>query len=370
MSKGIIVHLDDDRVKILDPSKHYFDQLDTQLEYVCCENLKDFRNIINERASEVKALIFDLTGDKGQQKDLLRIQTEFSEEIKEQFQKFRVPIFIFSGFLPNYYDFEYSGTVFKFDKTLGFKPVAEKIRFFQESGFLDIFCSEGIVEKMLIDDLHQAFTKQFSTENDIENIIQSVTALPEDKPKRVQEIFTRIAVKSLMSKLLAPSIDEKELKLHPVEHYLRRLSSIDLWTGDILKHNTTNEYLLIITPRCNVAKSQELLVCEIDTSEFPSKSDAITSALRGDPKVSGYDRYLARSPLFAGGKVLLSKYKIIKRDILLSEFKVALSLSDELTNEILGKFGAYFFRSGITPWDEQEAKEHIKLEKDRDVAEK
>ena len=35
------------------------------------------------------------------------------------------------------------------------------------------------------------------------------------------------------------------------------------------------------------------------------------------------------------------------------------TMSDELTNEILGKFGAYFFRTGITPWDPAEVKAQV-----------
>ena len=57
---------------------------------------------------------------------------------------------------------------------------------------------------------------------------------------------------------------------------------------------------------------------------------------------------------------MLSRYSMKSKEVLLDGYERIISLSDELTNEIIGKFGAYFFRTGITPWDQQEVIQHVK----------
>jgi len=359
MSKGIIVHLDDDKKNILDPCRNYFDQLKTNIEYVTCTSKEEFVKIIDTRRSEVKALIFDLVNEPQKKVDLKKDQTDFILQVEEAFEKLRVPIFIYSAHLEEYEGFKYSGTVFRVDKGDGeFESIAKRIQFFHESGFLDIFSPNGELDRVIWEDLHEAFVKQFNSPDDIEKIIKTISPGGEYDVKRIQNVFVRMAIRSLMSKLHLPDTEKLSFAMYnATEHYHKRISNFDFWTGDILKSKNGDSYLLIITPRCNVASKnhKDLLVCDIALGDFPevqtSKDKKIHYALTDNPEVSGYNRYIPPSPVFKGGKVILSQYRQIDKTILKSDYDVEISLSDELTNEMLGKFGAYFFRTGITPWN-------------------
>ncbi|AOM79191.1 hypothetical protein [Pedobacter steynii] len=372
MNRGVIIHLDNDYENILNPCKNLFEQYGIELEYVTCKDVDEFRAKIEEHRTDIKALIFDLIGLEPSNDDIDQKSTEFLDSIRMSFNYFSIPIFIYSGYLQSLnQQFSDSGTVFKIDKELGIAVVFDKIKLFLNSGFINVFCPGGILEKELHKDLNLSFVKQFNDNSQIENIINDIITVAADGGvSRVEKVFKRIAVRSLLSGLLAPDVNaegivEQEF-LHPCEHYLQRISPYEFWTGDIFKENNSNKHLLIITPRCNVAskKSEELLVCEIDVENFPTRKEKVSHALTDKPEISGYDRYLPPSASFIGGKVLLSKYSILKKDDLSSLFKRQITLSDELTNEILGKFGAYFFRSGITPYNFDETLEHISKGKD------
>lgn len=370
-SKGIIIHLDNDLEGILNPSKNLFSQTGLDLEYIVCDSKEAFAEAISIHKLNIKSLIFDLLSSEPNSGELHQHDAEFLESINTSFLNYNIPIFVYSGYLQALEGkFENHGTIFKIDKGTEIAFIFDKIKKLFESGFIDVFSPNGLLNEQLLKDLNLSFTKQFSNNTQIEAIIDSIIETKGvDSIKRIQKVFQRIALRSLMSNLLAPEIDEGTGKmnfqfLNTVEHYVQRISSFDFWTGDIfLNKKDKTTCFLIVTPRCNVASKsfENLLVCEIELGKFPSDisnragKDKIGYALTDNPEYSGYDRYLPKCPFFQGGKVVLSKYHMINRDQLLHDFDRVISLSEDLTNEILGKFGAYFFRSGINPWDKDEA---------------
>lgn len=376
MSKGVIIHLDNDLKGILSPSKNLFDQNDLELDYVICETKESFNQEIEKHKDNIKALIFDLLSSDPDSAELHQDDAEFIENIDNSFSNFNIPIFVYSGYLlalDGKYDNH--GTVFKIDKAENeITFIFDKIKNLFESGFIDVFSPNGLLQNQLFNNLHLSFTKQFNNNTQIESIIDSITqAKGEVSKKRTQKVFQRIAIRSLMSSLLAPDLadDTGEITpdfFNPVEHYLQRISDFKFWTGDIFLQKEDNKTCyLIVTPRCNVASKsfENLLVCQIKLNEFPSSTskkgvETIKKALTDNPSYSGYNRFLPPCALFVGGQVLISNYQMISKEILLSDYERIISLSDELTNEILGKFGAYFFRSGISPWDTNETIEVVK----------
>lgn len=376
MSKGVIIHLDNDMKGVLEPSKNLFDQSDLDLEYIICENKERFEAVIKENRTRIKALIFDLLSSDPTSGELHQKDAEFIENIHSSFSNFNIPIFVYSGYLQALDgEYENSGTVFKIDKERGIEEVLQKISKLYNTGFIDVFSPDGKLNELLFKDLNLSFTKQFNNNTQIEAIIDSITVTKgEDSVERVQKVFQRIALRSLMSSLLAPEINQEtgNLKfdfLNTVEHYVQRISPFDFWTGDIfLKKDDRKTCFLIVTPRCNVASKsfENLLVCKIELGQFPTDisnraaKDKIGYALTDNPEFSGYDRFLPPCPLFEGGKVLIAKYQMINKNELSQNYNRVISLSEELTNEILGKFGAYFFRSGINPWDKDETIEVVK----------
>ncbi|WP_047548286.1 hypothetical protein [Psychroserpens sp. Hel_I_66] len=375
MSRGKVIHLDNE-IKLLEGYKNLFDQNDIDLDYIICETKEKFEQALSENRVNIKALIFDLLSSDPDTNELHQKDAEFLENINESFSNYNIPIFVYSGYLQALDGkYENQGTVFKIDKDKEITVIFDKIKNLYESGFIDVFCPDGLLQNQLLKDLNLSFTKQFNKNTQIESIIDSIVKAKEKGSKeRTQKIFQRIALRSLMSNLLAPDLDKDTGGItpdffNPVEHYLQRISAFKFWTGDIFLQKKDQETcFLIVTPRCNVASKsfESLLVCLIKLNEFPSNTGSkrgaenIQKALNDNPKFAGYDRFLPPCPLFVGGHVLISKYQMIKKQTLLDDYDRIISLSDELTNEILGKFGAYFFRSGITPWDTNETIEVVK----------
>ncbi|WP_346859090.1 hypothetical protein [uncultured Draconibacterium sp.] len=372
MSNGIIVHLDDDAKKILGPSKEYFDQTHIDMELIQCQNEKEFLDIVSERMSDVRVLIFDLLSSDTDRELLKPEEAHFLTHIKDSFAKYNVPIFIYSGYIMEEIisQFKEYGNVYIVDKAQhGFDYITNKIELFLESGFLEVFSPDGIIDKIKAD-LHRTFISQFKSNKELESTIQLIIDNSDGQHKdRTKTVFTRIAIRTLLHEMISPSFDGEnpsEKKLALTEHYIRRINNeIVVFTGDIFVSNTNpKDVMIILTPRCNIMRTTEYLVCPIDLNDFPKKTvggDAkkkIGLAAQGDPKYSGYNRHLPPSPIFSGGQILIAKYKIIKKAEI-DNYHREVSLSDELTNEILGKFGAYFFRTGITPWDQSEMIAHL-----------
>lgn len=168
---------------------------------------------------------------------------DFLEKIETAFLRYNVPVFIYSGFLESISDkFNNNGTVYKFDKAnTDIETIFEKIKFYKDSGFIDVFCPGGILEREISKEINTSFTKQFSNNNEIENVINTISNTEdaaEDVTVRVRNVFKRIAIKSLSADLLAP-IAENVDKVHPIEHFYKRQSRLDFWTGDIWKIKLT-----------------------------------------------------------------------------------------------------------------------------------
>ncbi|WP_425638818.1 hypothetical protein ACPUEN_04370 [Algoriphagus yeomjeoni] len=364
MVKGVILHLENDK-SLLEQYDSFYKQLGMELDYIGCSTSEEFNLALENNEKQIKAIIFDLIGHKATQ-DELSGNPEFLAVIEEKFIRYNLPIFIYSGQLESISDrYNQNGTVFKVSKDESISEIFTKIKFLSDSGFIEVFCPGGILERQIHRELHHAFTKQFLHSDEIEKIILNIKGAQgfELSRDRIKKVFKRIAVRTLHFELLLPEVNEKgqiiEETVSTSEHYIRRIGSIPVWTGDIFKKKGLDEFVFILTPRCNVIRNNEILVCPFNYKDIIKKKDKISKMLQGDPTVSGYDRHIPPSPIFEGGKLALSKYFMLKKEILVNEYSLAITLSDELTNEILGKFGSHFFRTGITPWDSTEATDEI-----------
>lgn len=366
MTKSRIIFYDDD-IEFYEAFRKLLDN--DSFELITFESFEELRAALHDSNTmeNVKVLVFDLardTKEAEQTRDFVIIK-----DIMEKFDQYRIPIIIHSAFALEIEHFSNCGTVWKIEKSSdSIEKVVDIINNLNESGFLEVFTPGGEIEKTLMSELHRNFTEQFR-EGEIEKIINNIKGGLEfkDSTERIKKVFKRIAIRTLLSELLMPEEQEngniKEETVNTVEHYFRRNNKILVWTGDIFKKNDSDNFLFIITPRCNVTRSDSILVCPFTLKEIIRKKDKITKMLQGDPTVSGYDRFLPPSPIFEGGKLSLSKYYMLEKENLVIDYTLFISLSAELTNEILGKFGSYFFRTGITPWDPLEVADSINNEK-------
>ncbi|UGU17953.1 hypothetical protein LS482_08735 [Sinomicrobium kalidii] len=371
MTNGVILHLDNDS-KILNRSKDLFDQQGLGIDYITCETKEIFESAIADNQSSIKALIFDLLSEEPSADELQKKDAQFLENLQSSFAKYNIPIFIYSGFLQALEnEFDNYGTVFTVDKDQGIQPVFDKIKMLLESGFIDVFCPGGILETEIKEELHNSFIKQFTKNDQIEEVIKSISKAaqePEQPSDRVKKIFKRIAIKALASDLLAPVIDSKD-KVHPIEHFYKRQSELPVWTGDIWKQQEKEEAVLVMTPRCDFAvnKVENIILCQIESApkfSMEAKRENLLKELRKyliDNIHGKAKRYIPSNVFFPeGGMVNVSKHSTINKDQFVKDYTYIVTLSDDLTNEIIGKFAYYFLRTGITNINENEFEAIIK----------
>ena len=376
MSKGVIIHLDNDHKGVLAPSKHLFDQYGKEhgleVDYIICQTRKEFEDNVKSNRSNLKALIFDLLSQEPSAKEIEKQDSVFLEELEEKFAQYNIPIFIYSGFLDALGGkFDNYGTVFKLDKGQSIVLIFDKFKFFHDSGFIDVFCPGGIIENEIKNELHGAFINQFDKITQIEEVIKSILSSesPASKSERVKTVFKRIAIKTLASDLLAPIADSEDA-VNPIEHFYKRQSKLEIWTGDIWKNKKNDINVVVLTPRCDFAtgKAENLLFCIIEKPspiKLTGKQEEVEKNLRNhltDNLSAKSKRYIPSTVFFPqGGMVNLGYHTTIGKNEFLSTFDYIVTLSDDLTNEIIGKFAYYFLRTGITNINELEFQAILKL---------
>lgn len=354
MNKGIVIHLDNDQ-KILESSKNLFDQMHIDLEFITCQFEEEFKSVVKERGVEIKALIFDLLSSDPSDGEINGKDAEFLKYVEESFAQYNTPIFIYSGFLEAIHDqFNDSGNVFKIDKEQSFEMIVKKIKLFSDSGFLNVFCQSGILEKEILKNLNLSFKSQFKS-NEIEEIISSIQASTDSKnfTTRTIEVFKRIALQSLMFELLTPISSNQDM-VNPIEHFYRRNNISQVWTGDIWQRKDNSKVVLILTPRCDLAtgNTNSLIICDIIRKDLKlsGNRDKKIEALRKyltDNIAGNSRRYIPDTPYCRGGFIDFSTHNTILIESFLEDYNYQVTLSDGFANEIISKFASYFLRTGI-----------------------
>lgn len=371
--KGTVILLDDEET-VRKGFENLFDDLSINLELLLCSNLKEFDEKLKSKKedSSLKSIIVDLANTHKEEDSK---EFAINEYILDEFNTNRIPIFIHSGFLDKYENLENKGTVFKVSKSKdSINAICENLKVFEESGFLDIFSVNGNIESKIMTELHSAFVNQFEG-NELVEIINSIKHRGVNIKERTNEVFQRIAIRALFENLIKEKQLEdgtiEEVKINAIEHYYRRTSKNEFWTGDIFKSEDGGQVVLL-TPRCNLAHSNfdQLLICHIKEineetyREFQNSKkgeENLRKNIVDDVKKTGEKfRFLPSTPQFKGGYVDFSSHYTFKVDDFKKLFKRSISLSEELTNDVVRKFASYILRLGITETDVFEASYFVK----------
>ncbi|MDD5079753.1 MAG: hypothetical protein PHH68_05445 [Candidatus Omnitrophica bacterium] len=362
MSKGYVVIFDDMKSCIDDVTK-YLKELAVDLDVVSCDTLEKLRAALSDKGlmGLTRVLIFDLAVSEGEIKDF---KFAILADIEEKFNTYRIPIFIHSAFAEHVENFKGYGTVFKVTKGAdSVKQICTKIKLFLDSGLLETFCPGGIVENVIMQELHRSFTEQFKN-NELEEILSSIekSGIPEIK-KRTEDVLLRIAIRSLFQNLMNSCKNKedeiKEIELNAIEHYYRRKPVPAFMTGDAFVNKKTKENAIVITPRCNIVNKNynQLLLCNVrkltgdEIKGLKRKQETFRRALNSDVTldyIKDKSGYLIQTPLFEGGLIDFNSIFSIDEKTFLAEYEYKISLSEELTNEIVRKLSAYISRGGIS----------------------
>ena len=381
-SKDLIVLLDD-QAPVREGFRGMFQDLGIDVELQVCDSPEAYESIIDDQdvRQRLRVLIMDLSNTPA---EVTTRQYKAAEYIKKEYEQNRIPIFIHSGNLAYYAELQDRGTVFRIEKTKdSVESICRSIQLMKESNFLNIFCLGGLLETKIMNELHNAFVNQFKN-REIEEIIRTIqTVHKENSAQRTAEVFERTAIRAVYENWVSPKqldgATYAEAKLSAIEHYYRRSSAYKYWTGDVFERKADESLCLVVSPRCNLLHNNfdELLLCKIEriddqklqdflnrkkgTKEDETKGqERFRKALTDDLAQTGARfRFLPPTPQFEGGFVDCSRTFSMKADQLLSECELAITLSDELANDVVRKLGSYLLRSGISETDAQEAHYYV-----------
>lgn len=369
---------------VRDSFNNLFQDIEVGLELRLCTNVEEYLAITSneETKNNLKSIIVDLANTVDEEKGE---EFQITKHLLEEFKTNRIPIFIHSAFMGKLKEFENMGTVFKVPKEQdSAKQICERIKLFKDSGFLNIFSKGGKLDGKFMTELHSAFVNQFK-KNEIEEIIKSIKHASGEKFKdRTNEVFERIAIRSVFENLIKAKKNEEgaveEIKINAIEHYYRRTSEFDFWTGDIFINRRSKDLVVILTPKCNLSHGnyEELLLCKINKiteeiiNEFKnSKKEKGIKSLIGNitddvtnKRVGERFRFLPRTPQFEGGYIDFSKYFSMKSDDFKNNYEIVISLSEEFASDVIRKFSSYLLRRGITETDFIETSFYLAEEKE------
>lgn len=372
---GCVVLLDDEE-PIRNAFQGLFQDLEISLELKTCKNYSEYNDLMADETlkERVKCLIMDLSNES---EEFASKEYQAHQLIKREYDENRIPIFIHSGNLEYYNEFKDEGTVFRVEKSgRSGETICETIKLMHNSSFLEVFCKNGYLESTIMAEIHAAFISQFRAD-EIEKIIKSIQDVnSQNLQGRVKEVFQRIAVRALYQNLMSTRSAENDtlkiVKLNAIEHFYRRTSSYPVWTGDIFKASRTDEYCIVLTPRCDLenTNAQSLLLSEIVLLNDDKKGDFIKKGKdegKGEldkhliDNVLGVSkRFIPKVPQFLGGFVEFKNIFTMSQEAFLSEYERVISLSDEYTNDIVRKFSAYISRGGISVTEYDEARYYFK----------
>lgn len=341
------------------------------LDVIQSDTKLDLKEKLNnaELMSNARVLIFDLSTSREEAESG---KFDVLDLIKDNYNNYSLPIFIHSAFSDLVHGYDEVGTVFKIKKDAdSITKIVNQVSVLYETGFLEIFCPKGYLENEIHKGIHKAFNLQFRGE-EISQILASIKKAhpdPQQYKERTVAVFERIAIRSLYQNLIsakkiADSDQVEEVKINAVEHYYRRNSDFPVWTGDIFIDENQNQ-IVILTPRCDINNGvcgDNFIVCAITNldKEIAKKIAAdVNRYLNDNPQQSGIKyRFLVPAPNYIGGKIDLTKYSILNMENFQGvnrKFRYLISLSDELTNEIVRKFASYILRGGISASEISEA---------------
>lgn len=371
--QNVIILLENEE-PIIKAFQNQFVDLELKCVLTVCKNFQEYDKALM-RAKEnysLRGIVMDLS-NTAEEEDSKKYKA--AEYIQEEYDFNRIPIFVHSGNLEHYQSLLDKGTVYRIEKGKESIPsICKSIKKMEDSGFLNIFCLGGRLEKKIMLEIHSAFVNQFKA-GEIENIIESInSAKPQDPMLRTTEVFERIAIRSLFENWRSARRDEtdliKEILLNSIEHYYRRLSDFEFWTGDIfMMKSEVNTKCIVITPRCNVGHQNfdELLLCKIQGIEGENLKvlmgnkgqERLRKNITDHEMVGERYRFLPPTPTFSGGLVDFKTVFSMKAVDFRKLYEIDITLSDELTNDVIRKFAAYSLRGGISETEFKEAHYYV-----------
>lgn len=287
---------------------------------------------------------------------------EIVREIKETL---RFPVFVISGTSHNLSkDLSEETSFFKVRERddAEFDYLDEFIKIY-DTGITQILNRKGIIEK----NINDIFWKHLSGSLDL--WINDTDKTPENK----QKSLLRYVLTHLQEYLELTEESDFDT-YHPAEIYIMPPVKNKVFTGDLVKENTSDKFYIVLTPSCDLAqsKAKEILLAEIEPDnegllyektnilkKNTAKEEVIQNAKKDlksliNNSYSNKYHFLPKYNDIKPGLINFQKLKSVRVNDLNAGFSRIASINSTFTKDIIARFSYYYSRQGSPDFNIEE----------------
>ncbi len=274
--------------------------------------------------------------------------------LKEIKSNLRFPVFIITGYPQNIEEELKKENVFwkiyKRDE-VDIRGVLDEIVDVAKTGIISILGNKGYIEEYL---------KKIFWEHIADNLMEIRKYSPEEK---IELVLLRFVSSYLMEYLDTKS--SSDILYIPAEFYIKPLVRAEYFTGDILKDKSNGEFLVILTPPCDMVKrtdgtrNAELFLCAKirQWNRVEGSFQEITrSTGRNNPKRKDLEKYMKNKkeryhfvPPYKdipAGFIDFQTLKSLSEDEIKDNHDRIATISPLFMRDIVARFSRYYARQG------------------------
>ncbi|MEN7547814.1 hypothetical protein AAG747_07835 [Rapidithrix thailandica] len=321
--------------------------------------LKSLENV----ESSFDAAIVDLKLDENGKADQNYSGNEVLKKIKGNL---RFPVFVITG-TPQHIDddLKEESSLFKIRTRGEDDNYLEQLVNIYNTGVTNILGKKGEIEKYLND----IFWKHLS--NSVDVWVNDTSRNPLQKEKSLLR-YTLLHIQEYLELTEEYNFES----YHPAETYITPPVKPNIFTGDIVKENSSNKKFIVLTPSCDLAQQKAkdilLVLIEENTQGIISEKKNIIKKNKARPEVineakntlekllqnsySNKYHFLPKYNSIEGGLINFQKVKSIKRGDFESDFSRIASLNSQFTKDVVARFSYYYSRQGSPDFKTEELK--------------
>ncbi|WP_159727109.1 hypothetical protein [Sphingobacterium sp. 18053] len=325
------------------------------------DNLADGKNGLSD--SDYDAAIIDLKLSA----NAMDLELEGIQLVDEIIDKLRFPLYIVSGSIGQI-DRDENFLFKKRARDGDFSKVLSELMGIYNTGITNILGRKGKID----DYLNSIFWKHLSTAMDI--WINDETRTSDQKQKTLER-YILLHIQEYLDLTTESNFEN----YHPAEIYITPPVKDKVFTGDLVKENSTNKRFLVLTPSCDLAqsKAKDILLAEIESEsegllaekigiikKNKADKDVLVSvekelkSLIGNNYSNKY-HFLPKYNSIQSGLINFQKLKTCRVRDFEKDFERIASINSNFTKDIVARFSYYYSRQGSPDFDRNEIYTHL-----------
>lgn len=279
----------------------------------------------------------------------------------------RFPVFIVSGSIGQI-DKPENALFKKRLRDTDFKGILEEIVGIYKTGITKILGKKGEISEYLT----KIFWNHLS--NSIDIWIEDEKRTPDEKHKSLLR-YTLLHIQEYLELTEESGFED----YHPAEVYITPVIKPNVFTGDLVNKNGTDEYFIVLTPSCDLAqtKAKDILLVNLEptnssiinekvkvitknkaSSEVIEESEIILQNLIHNTYSNKY-HFLPKYKEINGGLINFQKLNAVRVKEFNNNFNRVASINSGFTKDIVARFSYYYSRQGSPDFNHNEIYESL-----------